>query len=145
MKKEYIFLIIVVLFLISYVLDRVAGPVYIVLRSPFEYINPELLSRYPFTTVAIIIKTIALFSSILFVFSLFEKKFFTKAIVLAFLLTLFELYSIQQIANNINLIPIQWLITISWTGILLIPVVLIFLILGIAFFIIDKTFKKNNN
>ena len=95
MKKEYLAAIILGLFLLAYIFDTIAGPVSFVLKSPFEFLQGDLLSRYPFTTVSIVIKTIALFSSILLVFSMFEKKQLTKGLVMFFIAAMFELYSIQ--------------------------------------------------
>jgi len=142
MKKEHIAAIILGLFLLGYIFDYVSGPVNIVLKSPFDYINPDLLSRYPFTTVSIIIKTIALFSTFMLLLSFFQKKLLEKGIGLLFVAAMFILYSIQQLATGLNLIPIQWTMALTWTGILLIPPSIILIILGIIFLIIDKTFKN---
>ncbi|KKQ25049.1 MAG: hypothetical protein US40_C0004G0087 [Candidatus Roizmanbacteria bacterium GW2011_GWC2_37_13] len=141
MKKEYLAAIILGLFLLAYIFDTIAGPVSFVLKSPFEFLQGDLLSRYPFTTVSIVIKTIALFSSILLVFSMFEKKQLTKGLVMFFIAAMFELYSIQQLATGSNLIPVVWTMTLTATGLLLIIPSLIYIVLGLVFLVIDKTIK----
>lgn len=145
MKKEYIAVTILGLFILGYVFDYVAGPVAIVLKSPYDYVNPDLLSRYPFTTVSIIIKTIALFSSILLIFTFFKKKLLIKGAFIFFIAAMFELYSIQQLATGGTLIPIQWTMTLTWTGLLLIPVAFVLSIIGLILLIIDKTLKNEDN
>lgn len=143
MKKEYIAVAIIGLFILGHVLDYAAGPVSIVLKSPFEFVNPDLLSRYPFTTVSIIIKTIALFSAILLVFSFFRKKLLSKGVLLLFIAAMFELYSIQQMATGMALIPIQWTLTLTATGILLLLPTVLFFLLGVFHAIINKTLKND--
>ena len=141
MKKEYLAAIILGLFLLAYIFDTIAGPVSFVLKSPFEFLQGDLLSRYPFTAVSITIKTIALFSSIILVFSMFEKKQLGKGLVMFFIAAMFELYSIQQLATGSNLIPVVWTMTLTATGLLLIIPSLIYIVLGLVFLVIDKTIK----
>lgn len=144
MKKEYIAASILGLFILAYVFDSIAGPVGIALQSPFDYVNPNLLSRYPFTTVSIIIRTIALFSSILLLFSFFKKKLLTKGLIMFFIAAMFVLYSIQQLATGLEFIPIQWTMALTWSGLFLIIPSIIFIILGLIFTAIDKTLKPKN-
>lgn len=145
MKKEYIAAAVVFLFILSYVFDSIAGPVSILLKSPFEYLSGDLLSRYPFTTVSIVIKTIALFATILLVFSFFKKKLLLKGLILFFIAAMFELYTIQQLATGSNLIPIQWTITLTATGLLLIIPTVVYILLGVFYLVIDKTFKGDED
>lgn len=141
MKKEYVAVVVLVLFILAYVFDSIAGPVSILLKSPFDYINPDLLSRYPFTTVSIVIRTIALFSTLLLILSFFEKKFLQKGLVIFFIAAMFILYAIQELATDSKLIPIQWTMALTWTGLLLIVPSVIFIFLGFIFMVIDKTIK----
>ncbi|KKP67906.1 MAG: hypothetical protein UR68_C0020G0016 [Candidatus Roizmanbacteria bacterium GW2011_GWA2_35_19] len=144
MKKEYVAVGILGLFLLGYVFDYVSGSINIVLKSPFDYVNPDLLSRYPFTTVSIIIKTLALFSTILLVLSFFKKKLVVKGLVILFIAAMFVLYSIQQLATGLTLIPIEWTMTLTWTGLLLVAPALIYIIVGIIYLAIDKAFKTTS-
>ncbi len=144
MKKEYTAVAILIMFILAYVFDSIAGPVNILLKSPFDYVNPDLLSRYPFTTVSIVIRTIALFSSILLVFSFFSKKTLQKGLTMLFIAAMFVLYAIQELASGIELIPIQWTMALTWTGLLLVIPSIIMIILGLIFTAIDKTLKPAN-
>jgi hypothetical protein len=144
MKKEYLAVGIIALFLLGHALDYVAGPVNIVLRSPFEFTQGDLLSRYPFTTVSIIIKTIALFSTFLLVFSLIEKKLLAKGLILLFIAALFELYAIQQLATGVMMIPIQWILTLSLTGIILLLPAVLFIVFGVIALLLEKTIKNDS-
>jgi len=145
MKKEYIAVAILGLFILGYAFDSVAGPVGIVLKSPYDVVNPDLLSRYPFTMVSIVIKTIALFSSFLLFFSFFQKKLLLKGVLLFFIAAMFELYSIQQLATGMMLIPIQWTLTLTATGLLLFIPALLYLLLGFIYLLINKTLKINDD
>ncbi len=145
MKKEYIAVAVLGLFVLGYVLDSVAGPVNLVLKSPFEFVNADVLSRVPFTAVSIVIKTIALFSGILLIFSFLQKKLLLKGVIIFFIAALFELYTIQQLAGGLTLIPIQWTLTLAATGLLLVVPAIIFFILGLFYLIIDKTLKSGDD
>ncbi|MBI5126897.1 hypothetical protein HZA76_00360 [Candidatus Roizmanbacteria bacterium] len=141
MKKEYSAVAILGLFILAYVFDSVAGPVTILLKSPFDYVNPDLLSRYPFTTVSIMIRTVALFSSVLLIFSFFQKKLLTKGLIIFFIAAMFVLYAIQELATGLEFIPIQWTMALTWTGLLLVIPSFIFIFLGLIYVAIDRTLK----
>lgn len=144
MKKEYVAVGILGLFILGYVLDYVAGPVGIVINSPLLFLDRAILSRYPFTTVSIAIKTIALFLTLILVFSLVEKAYMMKGAVMLFIAALFELYSIQQLATGAMMIPIQWILTLTFTGVTLLVPTIIYFIIGIISSLYRKAVKPKN-
>ena len=138
MKKEHIAVVILGLFIFGYVLDFVAGPIHLSLDSPFTFLTSAILSQYPFTAVSVVIKTFALSLSFLLIFSFIEKKFFTKGTVLFCAAALLELYSIQQLGSGILIVPIQWILTFSATGLLLLVPTSVFVCLGIFHLLMGK-------
>jgi hypothetical protein len=131
MKKEYIGVTICALFLLSYVLDYLAGPFTLTVTNPFLFIQQHL-SVYPFTAAGIGIKTLGLLLSMILITLFIEKKYFVRALVVFFTATLFEFYAIQQQATGQQLIPIQWTLALSYTGVLLLLLTGIYIIIGIV-------------
>lgn len=132
MKKEYLAIFAVALFILGYVLDMLAGSLLITLKNPFDFLKPTYLNTYPFTTVSIAMKSVALFTGTLLVLTFIEKKYLAKGVFLLFLAAMMELYSIQQIATRGNLIPLVWSIALAFTGVFLILPSILFLILGLV-------------
>lgn len=142
MKKEFVALGILGLFIFGYVLDYLAGPLSLVIKSPFAFFTTEMLTKYPFTAVSIFIKTLALALSTLLVFSFFEKKLLTKSLILFILAALLELYSIQALASGTMLIQLQWILALTASGLVLLGLAVLFLVLGIVALIIEKMTHK---
>lgn len=132
MKKEYLAIFAAALFILGYVLDILAGSLSVTLKNPFDFLKPTYLNTYPFTTVSIAMKSVALFTGILLTLTFIEKKYLAKGVFLLFLAAMMELYSIQQIATHGNLIPLVWSIALAFTGVFLILPSVIFLILGLV-------------
>lgn len=130
-KKEYQFIIIVVLFLASYSLDWINGPLKLAIKSPYNFITPEILSQYPFSAVSVVIKIIAVWLSFLLVSSLVSRHYFAKGIV--FLLTGFlaQLFSIQQFATGLRVTTAEWTLAIAFGGLVLLATAPLFLVVGI--------------
>jgi hypothetical protein len=129
LAKEVWLVIAGIAFLIAWLIDRLAGPVSIHVGSPIAFLtSPRLLNTYPFTATAIIIRTIAIFISSMLVVSLFNKRYFTKVIVLVFLGTLAEFFALQQLATGFRVTTIQWTLSIAYGSLVL--------ILGIAWLIL---------
>ena len=61
MEKETVLVVIIGLFLLSYVLDAVVNPLSIRLVTPYQFLNPKLIMMYPFTTASIVIKGLGIF------------------------------------------------------------------------------------
>ncbi len=131
MKKEYLAVFIIALIILSSVLDFLAGPFKPVLKNPFDFFQPAIISVYPFTAVSIGIKTILIFTGVLLVLSLIAKKYLAKGIFLLFLIALLELYSIQQLATGSRMVTLEWSLALAYTGIILLLPTVIFIIIGI--------------
>lgn len=128
MKKEYSLVTAAVFFLISYLIDRLAGAVHIVAKNPLIFITKSVYLDYPFTSFAIALKTLGLFIMVVLLLSFIEKAYFTKASIVFFLAFFGELYAIQQTATRGTTTPIQWTLAFAYTGILLvIPIIYYFL------------------
>lgn len=129
MKKEYLSIFIVGLFILSYVLDAVSNPLSLSLATPYHYFNPDTLILYAFTTTSIVVKTIALFTSIVMIIS-FIKSSFAKAGATLLVSGLFQLYALQAVATNSQALPLEWSLSLASTGVALIIPTIIYLIEG---------------
>lgn len=114
--KEVWLVVAAIGFLLAWLIDRLAGPVAITVASPIAFLKSNyLLTHYPFTATAIVIRAGALFiSTLLIVTSLMPKQYFTKAIILLFVGLLAEFYAIQQLANGFSLTSPQWTLSIAY-------------------------------
>src|SRR3990167_98912 len=132
LAKEVWLTIAVVGFLLSWLIDRLAGPVVITVGSPVAFLtSPVLLNLYPFTASAIIIRSIALFISAMLVVSIMEKQYFGKVAFLIFAGVLAEFYAIQQLANGFKMTTIQWTLSIAYGSVLLVLGILAMALKGI--------------
>lgn len=141
MKKEYLLIIALAFFVIAYALDYLAGPVTIPIKNAFQFFENPVISKFPFTAVAVAFRTLAIFCSIILLLDLFEEKFFTKAVITLFLGALAELYSIQQLATGMRMSPIQWVLPFAYVGPLLLLPTSIYLLLGIFSSVKSKVIK----
>lgn len=130
MKQEYLLFFIVGLFLLAYVLDAVVDPLTIDLASPYQYFSPQIFAHYPFTTTSIIIKTIALFLSALMVISFLGIKRVTKGAVLLVLATLLQFYALQDVVTDAQVVPLEWSLSFTSTGVILLIPATIYLLVG---------------
>jgi len=122
LPKEYTLVIIIGLFLLAYLLDVLVDPLQLDLITPYYYLNPQYLVRYPFTTASIFIKSLALFLSPIWLLSFFKQHFYAKGGALLILASLMQLYAIQEVATNTQIIPLEWSLSLSIGGaVLLIP------------------------
>jgi hypothetical protein len=118
--KEIWAVIAILGFLLSWLIDRVAGPVSMNIGNPIAFLySTDLLNKYPFTSTAILIRSVAIFISAMVIVSLIEKRFFTKAIALFFVGLLAEFYAIQQLATGFHITTIQWTLSIAYGSLLL--------------------------
>lgn len=128
MKKEYTLTIIIGLFILSYVLDAAVKPLNIPLSTPYQFLNPAYLSKYPFTTASIVIKGLGIFLSLPFIFSLVENYALAKGASLLVIIALMQLYALQDIATGARVVPLEWALSISLSGIaLIIPMIYYFI------------------
>lgn len=143
--KEYQLLIIGGLFLLAYVLEALVNPLTIQLATPYSYLAPATLLKYPFTTAIIAMKAIAVFWTPLLLFSFIKKAYAAKGAILLVLAGLLQLYSLQEIATGAQIIPLEWSLAFSVAGLLLlIPTVIFFLQHGVKG-VHDKIYAPQNN
>lgn len=129
-KSEYQFIIAVLLFLASYVLDWINGAVPLKIKSPYQFIQSEILAKYPFTAVSVLIKVLAIWISIMLVLSLIQKRYISKSIVIIVLGILGQLFAIQQFATGVRVTTAEWTLGICFSGVSLLITAPILLILG---------------
>ena len=131
--KEYQLLIIGGLFLLAYVLEALVNPLAIKLATPYSFLSPSNLLKYPFTTAVIAIKSVALFWTPLLLLSFIQKAYAAKGSILLVLAGLLQLYSLQEIATGAQVIPLEWSLAFSVAGLLLlIPTLIFFLRHGVS-------------
>ncbi|OGY24618.1 MAG: hypothetical protein A2172_03880 [Candidatus Woykebacteria bacterium RBG_13_40_15] len=127
--KEVWLVVAAVMFLLSYLIDRLAGPVNISVKAPIAFLTSSFMLRtYPFTAAAIIIRSLAIFVSSMLIISLFERKYFSKAIFLLLAGVLAEFFALQQLATGFRVTTIQWTLSIAYGSLTL--------VLGIAWLIL---------
>ena len=137
LKAEFWLTIASVGFLLSWLIDKLGGPVNIVVKNPVMFLSsPVLLRTYPFTVTAIIIRALAIFISVMFLTSLIKGKYFTKVIVLFFVGMLAEFFAIQQLATGFRTTTIQWTLSIAYGS--------LSLILGIAWMVLKGIWSMFN-
>lgn len=132
MKQEYILVIIIGLLILAYVLDAVVNPLKLQLHSPYHYFDPAILSKYTFTTTSIVIKSIALFLALLWFLSFLKLSKLTKGAIILVISGLMQLYALQDVATNAQVIPLEWSLALTLTGVVLLIPAVIFLLLGIT-------------
>lgn len=143
-QKEVWLVVAIVAFLLSYLIDRLAGPVVITVGNPVAFLtSPVLLNLYPFTAAAILIRSIGIFVSAMLTVSILEKQYFTKAVALFFVGILAEFYAIQQLANGFKMTTIQWTLSIAYGSILLILGIITLLLKGVWSMFNEKEGAQN--
>lgn len=122
MKQEYVLVIIIGLLVLAYVLDAVVNPLKLRLVTPYHFFDPQILSKYTFTTTSIVIKSVALIMAPVWFLSFLDFSKLTKGSILLVLSGLMQLYALQDVATNAQVIPLEWSLSLTLTGvILLIP------------------------
>jgi len=141
LQSEVWLVIAAILFLVSWLIDKLGGPVSIVVPAPIAFLkSTTLLHTYPFTATSIIIRTLAIFISVMLITSLVRKKYFTKAISIIIVGVLAEFYAIQQLATGSHLATIQWTLSIAYASIILLAGVVWMILKGIW-----STFNKSED
>lgn len=131
-KKEYVFVTSITLFFISQVMDRINGPLVLKLETPYAFINLKHLSTYPFTAVSILLKVIASWLFFNLVLSLLDKKYTLKIAVILVTAILAQLYAIQQMATGLKVTPAEWTLALAFTGLVLLPTSIFFLLAALT-------------
>jgi hypothetical protein len=128
--KEYSLLIIIGLFIFAYLLDLAVEPLVLKLVSPYRYFQPQTFQQYPFSTVSIFIKAIAILFSPLWLLSFFDiaSSSFFKPSILLVLSALLQLYAIQEVASRTGVVSLEWALSFTLAGLFLIfPTILLFI------------------
>ncbi len=129
--KEYFFLTIGGLFLLAYVLEAVVNPLNISLPSPYSFLSPIYILRYPFTAVVITIRGLGIFLVPLFLYSFFTGGHFAKAVISLILGGLMQLYSVQEVATGTTVTPLEWSLSLSLAGMAILIPTFYFFCLGL--------------
>ena len=119
MKKEHVLVFVVGLFILTYVLDAVVNPLEIDLSTPYQFLSPELFSHYPFTTASIVMKSIGLFLTPVLLLSFMDNQHFAKGGILFLMSGLTQLYALQDLITNSQIMPLEWTISFTVAGLLL--------------------------
>ena len=128
MKQEHSLMVIVGLFLLSYLLDAVVNPLATPLATPYQFFSGGLALQYPFTTASIVIKGLGIFLTPPLIFSLFAGHNTPKGAALLIIIALMQLYALQDIATKAHVVPLEWALSISLAGIALtIPMIYYFI------------------
>ena len=133
---------IIAMFILSYVIDLLAGPVGISIENPFHFLKQPIISTYPFTALSIGLKVAVIIISILNILTLIAEKQLAKGIFLIFLTAIFELYSIQEIATGNRFISLPWSLSFAFSGVVLLIPALVYIVIGIVRVIHRKISKE---
>lgn len=131
MKKEYILVFVIGLFILAYVLDAVVNPLRLSLVTPYHYFTTAIFKQYAFTTTSIVIKSIALLLAILLLILSMGISRLVKSGILLGLSGLMQLYALQDVVTNAQVLPLEWSLSFTLTGVLLLVPAIIYFPLGI--------------
>lgn len=131
MKKEYPLIFAVGFIVLAYILDAVTKPLSLSLTTPYHYFTPSIISLYPFTTVSIVLKAIALIITPPLLLSRFGLRKLTTGIILFILSVLVQLYALQDIVSRSYAVPLEWSLALALAGAVLLIPTLFFILLGL--------------
>lgn len=132
MKQEYSLIIIVGLLVLAYVLDSIVNPLSIDLPSPYHFFTLETLFHYPFTSTSIVMKAVALIIAPVWFLSFLDFSKLTKGAILLALSGLMQLYTLQDVATGTRVIPLEWSLSLTLTGVVLLIPAVLYLLIGIT-------------
>lgn len=141
LSKEYVLLIIVGLFILSYILDSVTNPLKLNLATPYSYLLAENMGRYPFSSISIVVKGVALYLSPVWLLSFINGHYLGKASFLLVFGSMLQLYALQDVMTKSLLLPLEWSLGLSLAGLVLLIQAAFFFIQG--FFLYLKTNLSN--
>lgn len=127
MPKEYVLILIIGLFLLAYLLEAVVDPLAIELATPYQFLSSEYIAQVPFTTAVIMVRSLAIFITPLWLLSFIDHAFQFKAVSLLIVGVLLQLYGVQATASSTVGIPLEWAISFALSGAsLFLPMLLFF-------------------
>ncbi len=131
MKQEYILFVIVGCVIFAYILDAMVNPLPASrFVTPYHFLDLAVIGQYPFTATSILLKTIALVVTPLWLYSFLEFNRVVKGLVLLVLSGLFQLYALQDVVSKARVLPLEWSIALSSTGLVLLIPAALFIMLG---------------
>lgn len=130
MKQEHWLAVVIGLLIFAYVLDGVVNPLTLGLPTPYHFFIPEILVTYPFTVTSILIKSSALYITPLLLLSFTGFNKTLKGIALLIISGLFQLYALQDVASGAHAIPLEWALSLTFTGVILLFTSIIYIIMG---------------
>lgn len=119
MPKEYVLILIIGLFLLAYLLEAVVDPLAVPLATPYEFLQNGYPAKFPFTTAVILVRSLAVLITPLWLLSFLERAWQFKAVSLLVVGTLLQLYSVQAVATPTVGIPLEWAISFAFGGLAL--------------------------
>src|SRR3989344_6024116 len=132
MKKEYLLILAVGMIILAYVLDAVVNPLSLRLATSYHYFTPEIISQYPFTTVSIVLKALAVFIVPVITLASLELKRMAKSGILLVVSGLLQLYALQDIATRAFVVPLEWSLGFTLAGVLLLIPTLLYFLTGLV-------------
>jgi len=141
MKKEVLLFVVAALFLLAYILDYLSGSVGLSITHPIQLTNYTFFAPYPMTNFAILVRSIALMLTVVLFLSLMEYQYFKKLGISLFLGFIAFIYGYQQLITGGSITPLLWTIAITYGGVLLSIPAVVYLLLGIANFLVPP--QKN--
>ena len=116
MPKEYVLVLIVGLFLLAYLLEAVVDPLVLDLATPYEFLRADYITKVPFTTALIFVRSLAIFITPLWLLSFIDRAWQFKAVALLVIGVLLQLYGVQATASSTVGIPLEWAISFALGG-----------------------------
>lgn len=130
MPKEYVLVLIVGLFLLAYLLEAVVDPLTLDLATPYEFLRADHIAKVPFTTALIMVRSLAILITPLWLLSFIDRAFQFKAVSLLVIGVLLQLYAVQSVASTTVGIPLEWAISFAFGGLVLFLPMLFFFAKG---------------
>lgn len=130
MKKEHLFLVAIGLFILSYVLDAIVNPLTLSLPSPYHFFTPETLSKYPFTSTTILMKTTAAVLVVILTSSVLGIGRMAKGASMLVVSALMQLYALQDVVSGAQVLPLEWSLALTLSGLVLLLPALFYLVAG---------------
>ena len=117
MKQEYALVILVVLIIFAQIVSQFVAPLELTLTSPFNYFTTPALTQYPFSSLIIVVRSIALVGTLVWLMSFFERSYFPKAVASFVILGILEIFSYQDVATQTGTLPLDWALVLTLSGI----------------------------
>ncbi len=132
MKKEYIVIFSVGLIILAYVLDAIVNPLALstVLPTPYHYFTKDIITTYAFTFTSVFLKALAIFLSLPTILAALDLKPTLKGIILLICSGLLQLYAVQDVATKAQVVPIEWSLAFTLSGVFLLFPALLFMLIG---------------